>query len=65
VATLLSTKQVLAKTRLPRSTFYMYRAEGRFPQPVRVFDHAVAWLESDVNEWLMANPPAPRAHRDP
>jgi prophage regulatory protein len=63
---LLSTKEVLARTGLARSTFYFMRADGRFPAPVKVFDHAVAWLESDVEKWLKANPPAPRCvHRNP
>lgn len=62
MATLLSTKQVLERTRLPRSTFYDMRADGRFPRPIKLdgVDHAVAYLASDVDAWLQLNPRAPR-----
>jgi prophage regulatory protein len=63
---LLSTKQVLARIGVPRSTWYDMRTRGDFPEPVKVFDHAVAWLESDVEQWLQLNPKAPCVrHRDP
>jgi predicted DNA-binding transcriptional regulator AlpA len=53
---LLSTKQVLARIGVPRSTWYEMRARGEFPAPVKVFDHAVAWRSEDIDRWCAANP---------
>ena len=55
---LLSSKQVLTRIGVPRSTWYDMRARGDFPKPVKVFDHAVGWLEADIERWLRLNPPA-------
>jgi len=59
---LLSTDEILKLTRIPRSTFYKMRAEGRFPKPVRQL--AVSWRAKDIARWLALNPPTPRVMRD-
>ncbi|MBY6064823.1 AlpA family phage regulatory protein [Pseudidiomarina sediminum] len=28
-------------------------AEGKFPKPVNTLGRSVAWLESEVDEWMM------------
>lgn len=46
-------KEVMAKTSIRRSTIYKYMAEGRFPQSVPLGGRSVAWVESEVDEWLL------------
>jgi predicted DNA-binding transcriptional regulator AlpA len=35
---------------------------GEFPRPIAVSDRRIAWIESEVDEWLAARP---RAERKP
>jgi prophage regulatory protein len=35
-----------------RSTLYLKIAKGDFPKPFSLGDRAVAWLESDVQQWI-------------
>lgn len=46
--------EVLANTGLARSTVYKYVADGTFPKPVALGDRAVGWVESEVQEWVLA-----------
>lgn len=46
--------EVLANTGLARSTVYKYVADGSFPKPVSLGDRAVGWVESEVQEWILA-----------
>ncbi len=39
-------------TGLARSTIYKYIADGSFPKPVSLGVKAVAWVESEVQEWI-------------
>ncbi len=43
---------VRARTGLSRSTLYLFMARGEFPRPIRLGQHAVGWLESDVQKWI-------------
>lgn len=45
---------VMSSTGLSRSTVYKYIAEGTFPRPVHLGDRCVGWVESEVDEWIMA-----------
>ena len=45
-ARLLGLREVMRMTGLSRSSIYDLRARGRFPQPVRVTEHAVRWIEA-------------------
>jgi prophage regulatory protein len=45
-------KQVEMRTGLSRSTIYQYIKDGAFPRPVPLGPHAVAWLESEVSDWI-------------
>jgi prophage regulatory protein len=47
-------KQVIDSTGLARSTIYKYIAEGTFPKPVSLGDRCVGWVESEVQEWILA-----------
>jgi prophage regulatory protein len=46
--------EVKARTGLARSTIYLFAAQGQFPKPVRISPHIVAWVESEVQEWIRA-----------
>jgi len=51
---LIRLKEVIRNTGLGRSTVYKYIAEGQFPKPVSLGDRAVGWVDSEVDEWIMA-----------
>jgi prophage regulatory protein len=42
--------------RIDRSNAWLYKkmAEGSFPKPVNLGGRAVAWLESEVSDWILA-----------
>lgn len=50
----LKLKEVMDKTALSRSAIYRKMSDGDFPQTVSLGDRAVAWLESEVDEWMEA-----------
>lgn len=47
-------KEVMDSTGLARSTVYKYIGEGSFPKPIGLGDRCVGWLESEVQEWILA-----------
>lgn len=47
-------KEVIDCTGLGRSTIYKYISEGAFPKPVSLGDRCVAWVESEVHDWILA-----------
>lgn len=47
-------KEVMDCTGLGRSTIYNYISNGQFPKTISLGDRAVAWLESEVHEWMLA-----------
>ena len=49
---LISMKELMHKTSLARSTIYKYLSEGNFPKSVSLGPNKVAWLESEVDEWI-------------
>ena len=44
--------EVEAITGLGRSSIYAMIADGNFPKSVKIGDRAVAWPESDIQEWV-------------
>ena len=46
---------VLDKTGLSRSTLYRKIEEGTFPKQITIGARCMAWLETDIEEW-MRNP---------
>ena len=44
--------QVMECTGLARSTVYKFMAEGQFPKPVKLGVRMVAWVESEIQEWI-------------
>ena len=47
-------KEVIDSTGLARSTIYKYIGEGTFPRPVPLGERSVAWVESEVHNWILA-----------
>ncbi|MBS9404816.1 AlpA family transcriptional regulator [Halomonas sp. TRM85114] len=43
---------VLDKTSLSKSSLYRLIKAGKFPPPVPLTGRAVAWLESEIDEWI-------------
>lgn len=35
-----------------RSSIYQLAKQGKFPKPLSLGARAVAWLESDIDEWI-------------
>lgn len=44
--------QVMDRTGLKRSQIYLYMKMGLFPKSVKIGISSVAWLESEVEEWI-------------
>lgn len=49
---LIKLKDVMHITGLARSTVYKYIADGNFPKPVSLGERNVAWLQSEVEDWI-------------
>ena len=49
---ILSAKAVSAKTSLSIPHIRRATKEGNFPQPVRLSEARMGWLESDVDAWI-------------
>lgn len=49
---LIKLRQVMAKTTLSKSTIYRLIKSSDFPQPKKLSVRAVAWVESEVDEWI-------------
>ncbi|TKV11700.1 AlpA family transcriptional regulator [Citrobacter sp. wls619] len=49
---LLRLAQVLDKTGLKRSQIYSYMKEEQFPKSIKIGPSSVAWLESEIDEWI-------------
>ena len=53
---LLRIRQVLEKTGLSRSALYRKIEAQEFPAQVSIGDRSVAWVESEVDEWIQERP---------
>ena len=51
---ILKLKEVMDCTALARSTIYKYISEDFFPKPIPLGARSVGWLESEVEEWILA-----------
>jgi prophage regulatory protein len=49
---LLRRREVEAKTGLSRSTIYARIREKTFPLPISLGSKSVAWIKSEVDEWI-------------
>ena len=53
VMRLIKLKDVMHNTGLARSTIYKYIAENLFPKPVSLGTRSVAWVEEEIEEWIL------------
>ena len=51
---LMRLKEVMKATGLGRSTMYKYMAAGQFPQSVSLGGRSVAWVEEEIEDWILA-----------
>jgi prophage regulatory protein len=49
---LIRRRAVEARTGLKRSAIYAHLSDGNFPKPVKIGERMVAWIESEVDEWV-------------
>ena len=52
ITRLVRLKEVQHRVGLGRSTIYRWMADGRFPKPVHLGGHAVAWSQDDLDDWI-------------
>lgn len=52
--------EVRERIGLGRTSIYKMVNEGTFPKPVRVLGKKVAWVDSEVDEWMMGRIDAQR-----
>lgn len=50
--TLLTMKQVVAKTGLSKSTIYERISEGKFPTGITIGERGKRWVDSEVDAYL-------------
>ncbi len=50
---LLRIRDVTAKVCMSKPTIYLKMKTGDFPKPITIGPKAVAWVESEVNNWLL------------
>ena len=55
---LLRREEVETRCGFSRSSLYRLMREGDFPEPIRIGERAVRWLESEVDSWLASRPRA-------
>jgi len=49
---LIRRKEVQFKTGLGASSIYALMKKGKFPKAITLSERRVAWLESDVDQWI-------------
>ena len=49
---LLRLPDVMKKTGFKKSWIYQLISEGRFLKQIKLGDRSVAWLESEIDEWI-------------
>ena len=49
---LLQIDEVKARTALSKTELYRRIKEGRFPRQVRLSSRRVAWVESEITDWI-------------
>ncbi|EML1934319.1 AlpA family transcriptional regulator [Providencia sp. 21OH12SH02B-Prov] len=52
---LLRLPEVTLLTGLPTSTIYLKMKSNDFPKQMKIESRSVAWLESEINEWIINN----------
>jgi prophage regulatory protein len=55
----LKIKDVIAKTGISRPQIYILERKGMFPPRLKVGARSVRYLESDIDNWLLASKQSP------
>lgn len=50
----ISIKEALHKTGLGKTSLYKLIGEQKFPKPINLGERRVAWIESEIDEWIRA-----------
>ena len=50
---LISIKGVSGKVGLSRGSIYVYMNAGTFPRSIKIGPRRVAWIEQEIDEWIM------------
>ena len=61
MAQLLRLPQVLERVGLKTTRLYQLIGDGKFPAPIKLGDRAIAFLESEVDDWIATQAQKPRA----
>jgi prophage regulatory protein len=51
---LIKLKEVMSISGLGRSSIYKFMAEGCFPQSTFLGGRAVAWVDTEIDDWILA-----------
>jgi len=51
---LISAKEVCRRTSLSRASLYRLMAQGAFPKPVPLHGVRKAWVEAEIDAWVVA-----------
>jgi predicted DNA-binding transcriptional regulator AlpA len=52
-----SKKELLARVGVTYPTIWKWMRQGAFPRARKISETKCGWLESEVNEWMLARPP--------
>ena len=52
--TFLRLPKVIKITGLSRSTIFLRISEGKFPKQIKLGSRSVAWIESEVSDWIQS-----------
>lgn len=53
---MLNVAEVCELTGVSRTSIWRLQRAGEFPAPRRLIGHRVAWLSSEIGEWIEARP---------
>ena len=56
--------EVMKRVGISKSTIYLYMERGEFPRPVPVGKRSVAWVESEIDEYIAARIAEGRGSRE-
>jgi prophage regulatory protein len=53
---ILNPREVVGKIGLSRVTLWRLEKSGQFPKRIKLTNHRVGWIESEVTEWIDSRP---------
>ncbi|EAB8412894.1 AlpA family transcriptional regulator [Salmonella enterica subsp. enterica] len=62
IQSLIRLPEVLKRTGFGKAWIYRLISEGRFPAPVKIGTRAVAFVESEIDEWIETVISSSRSH---